>query len=102
MNNINNPWDIRHLGDEYFKKIGYATANKYSLDVPIKLVFVGKTGETYNTPNVYPNWSAEMIDGKIFKFNSTKKKVIGTDHWTSKNCFIFKWDYIKDVFKDIS
>ncbi|MBK6536881.1 MAG: hypothetical protein IPG09_03590 [Ignavibacteria bacterium] len=38
MNNINDPWDIRHLGEEYFKKIGYATANKYSLDVPIKLV----------------------------------------------------------------
>jgi len=102
MNNINDPWDIRHLGVSYFKKIGYATANNYSLDVPIKLVFVGKTGETYNTPNVYPNWSAEMIDGRIFKFNSTKKKVIGSDHWTSKNCFIFEWDFIKDVFKDIS
>ncbi|HMQ70088.1 MAG TPA: hypothetical protein PKA90_14020 [Ignavibacteria bacterium] len=100
MKNKTDPWDISHLEEPYFKKIGLEAAGKYSLDVPIKLVFIGKTGETYNTPNVNPNWSAEMMDGKIIKYNSTRKIIIGSDHWTAKNCFIIEWDKIKNTFKN--
>ena len=101
MNQINDPWDIRHLEEPYFKNIGLLTGRTYSLDVPIKLVYIGKTGETYNTPNVNPNWSAEMLDGEIFKYDSRKKKIIGKDHWTAKKCNIIQWDEVKDLFKNI-
>ncbi len=95
MSKSNNQWDIKHLGEMYFKNIGHKAAGKYSLDVPIKLVYIGKTGETYDTPNTNPNWSAEMDDGKIFRFNSTKNKIVGEEHWNPDHCFIFYWGSVK-------
>lgn len=98
MNNFKDPWDLRHLGGGYFKNIAHKSAGIYSFDVPVKLVYIGKTGESYDTPNVNPNWSAELMDGSIFRFSSTKNKIIGNEHWTANNCFVYKWEDIKDLF----
>jgi len=94
-------WHFSHLGEEYFKRIGSITLEKYSLDIPIKTVFVGKTGEPYYLKNkgreVNPNWCVIMENGEEKKYDGRKRK-LNPGLYNTGHCFRFEWEEIKNFF----
>lgn len=102
QNEMNSDWHFSHLGEGYFKNIAYISAKKYSLDVPIKTVFIGKTGEPYTLIKfgryINPNWCVILENGEEKKYNTTSKK-LSEGLWGLSNCFRFEWDEIKRYFE---
>lgn len=95
-------WHFSHLGESFFKNIALLTAQNYSLDVPIKHVLIGKSGEPYNLiklgRNINPNWCVIMENGEEKKYDSRSKK-ISPGLYNNNNCHRFDWTEIKKYFK---
>jgi len=102
--NVNpDAWHFSHLGADYFKKIGLEVFKMYSVDVPIRVVYVGKTGEPYEKKNqgrnVNPNWWVKLLDGKEIGYNTTRKKIF-EGRWELGNCSEIEWEEIRKYFED--
>jgi len=95
-------WHFSYLGEEYFKRIGLNALEKYSLDVEIETVFIGKTGEPYylKTQNreVNPNWAVILKDGRELKYIRKGKGMLTEGLWELNKCNIYQWEVIKNFY----
>jgi len=94
-------WHFSHLGENFFKNIALLTAQKYSLDVPIRNVFIGKSGEPYYLIKfgrmINPNWCVNLNNGDEKKFDSRSKKLL-PGLYNKNNCHRFDWEEIRNYF----
>lgn len=101
-------WHFKYLGKNYFENIAGKVCNKYSLDVPIKTVYVGKSGEPYKlnlqNRNINPNWWVVLENDKKFRRKQNTKNEFEEGEYNSSNGNRFEWKSIKEYFdsnKDI-
>ena len=97
-------WHFSHLGRDYFLDIAFKVGFGRTLDVPIYLVYVGKTGVAYAEKkkgrNVNPNWSVVTKDGKNLRCGNKTGYIVESGLWNRKRCVVLNWEEIREFFNN--
>ncbi|GAB1348597.1 hypothetical protein MASR1M107_08090 [Ignavibacteriales bacterium] len=102
MRKADHPWHFSHLGEGYFKDVAQILGFGRTLDAPIRLIYVGKSGVPYSEKKrgrmVNPNWAVLQEDGQEFKYKQNKNDFVQSGLWNTSNCNCFYWEEIRKFF----
>lgn len=99
---LDEPWHFSHLGKGYFLEVSRLLGFGRTLAVPIKTIYIGKTGVPYIEKNrgrmVNPNWAVILENGEKYRNQRNGDKYLQHGLWNTSNCHCFYWDDIRKYF----
>lgn len=96
------PWHFSHLGERYFLEVTSILGFGRTLDAPIKIIYIGKSGVAYAEKRrgrmVNPNWAVVLEDGDEYRYKPNKNDDVLRGPWNTSNCHRFMWEEIRKYF----
>ena len=96
------PWHFSHLGQGYFLDVAQILGFGRTLEAPIQIIYVGKSGVAYAEKKrgrlVNPNWAVIQENGEEYRYKQNKNDIIQPGLWNTSNCNGFFWEEIRKYF----
>jgi|GEM_PF-6457331 len=101
---LEEPWHFSHLGKGYFLEVSRLLGFGRTLEAPIQIIYIGKSGVAYIEKNrgrmVNPNWAVILENGEKLRYQRNRNEGVLPGLWNTSNCHFFLWNDIREYFTD--